>query len=105
MPDNTSHGQNPPAPPLSRVARHRMTIVFLAFIGALGVAWSLMRIFSSPHIEAIGYTELVAHAGTGDVVKAQIDGERITLKLKDGRSAMAVVSNAHSQHAVVSAFA
>src|SRR5579859_1093860 len=108
MQDHTSHGQNPPAPPLSRAslyARHRLTIVALALAGVLGLAWTIKRSFANPRVESIGYTELVAHAAAGDVMKAEIDGERVTLKLKDGRSALGVVANAHSQHAVVSAFA
>src|SRR5438552_3302533 len=108
MQDPSTHGPNPPAPPLRRSSisrRYRVAIAFLAFLGVVALAWSIKRGFATSHVAAIGYTELLAHAGAGDVAKAEIDGERVSLKLKNGSSAMAVVSNAHSQHAVVALFA
>jgi cell division protease FtsH len=81
-------------------------IVMLVFVSVLGVGWSIQHITGAgSHVQTIGYTEVIAHATAADVTKAEIDGERILLKLKNGATATAVVSNAHSQHAVVAAFA
>jgi cell division protease FtsH len=86
--------------------RHRLAIVLVVLVGVIGVAWSIRRaLASSTRVERIGYTELIAHGTAGDVEKAEIDGDRVLLKLKGGGSATAVVANGHSQHAVVSFFA
>src|SRR5262245_19008222 len=106
---STTHGSNPPAPPLSRsrlLLRHRIAIVLLALLGVIGVGWSVRRaVATSGQVEHIGYTELLARGSAGDVEKAEIDGERVTLRMKNGSSALAVVSNGHSQHAMVQVFA
>jgi cell division protease FtsH len=79
--------------------------MLVALLGVIGVAWSIRRaVLTTAHVEHIGYTELIAHGTAGDVEKAEIDGERMMLKLKNGTSATAVVSNGHSQHAVVQLF-
>src|SRR4051812_37816790 len=109
MLDPSTQGKNPPAPPLERSrlgARYRLLVVLLALLSAVAVAWSVRRaIINSTQVERIGYTELMAHGTAGDIEKAEIDGERVLLKLKNGTSAAAVVSNGHSQHAVVALFA
>src|SRR5258706_1327043 len=96
MPDPSTHGTNPPAPPLGRsrlLARYRIVAVIVALLGAVGVAWSVRRaIATSAQIERIGYTELLAHGTAGDVEKAENDGERGVLQLKKGTSAAVVLS-------------
>jgi cell division protease FtsH len=83
-----------------------LVVLVLAVAAAAGIAWSIKRgLVAGGRVESIGYTELLAHGSAGDVTKAEIDGERVLLKLKNGSSATAVVSNAHSQHAVVALFA
>src|SRR5260221_11704759 len=105
MLEPSSHGTVPPSRPIRRsplLARQRLTVVLLALIGAIGTAWSIRHsLASSARTETIGYTELLAHGTAADVVKAEIDGERGLLKLKNGATAMAVGSNAHSPDAGV----
>ena len=45
---------------------------------------------------------MLARGSAGEVSKAEIEGEHILLKLKNGGSASAIVPNAQSQHALVS---
>jgi cell division protease FtsH len=109
MLEPSSHGTAPPSHPIRRSplsARFRWAVIVLALLGAIGLAWSIRyALASNARAESIGYTELLSHATAGDVVKAEIEGERVLLKLKGGATATAVVSNAHSQHAVVALFA
>src|SRR5262245_43306566 len=109
MLDPSSHSATPPAPPIEKApitARYRLAIVLLALAVALGLGWAIKRgIASGSRVESIGYTELMARGASGEVTKAEIDGERVVLKMKNGTTATAVVSNGHSQHSIVSAFA
>jgi cell division protease FtsH len=108
MQDPSSHGIEPAVPPNRRrrtIIRYR-AVALLAFLGAVGIAWSVRRSMApDSRVESIGYTELFSHGAAADVAKAEIDGERILLTLKNGTTATAIVSNAHSQHAVVAEFA
>ncbi|HEY3594834.1 MAG TPA: ATP-dependent metallopeptidase FtsH/Yme1/Tma family protein, partial [Polyangiaceae bacterium] len=80
-----------------------MPVLVLAVLSAvLGFGTIGQRIAQSTRVETIGYSELMSRAAGGRVDKAEIDGERITLKLKDGSGAVAFVSNSQSQHAIVS---
>ena len=101
--------QTPPAPPLRRSStqsRGRWVIAGAALVAALGAGWSIKRASSpaSP-VETIGYTDLLTRSSAGEVAKAEIEGDRIMLRLKNGGSAAAVIGNAHSQHAIVSVLA
>jgi cell division protease FtsH len=82
-------------------------MVIGAVIVALGAGgWSIKRATThAPKVESIGYTELVSRSAAGEIVKAEIEGDRISLELKNGGSATAIVANTHSQHAVVSLLA
>jgi cell division protease FtsH len=82
-------------------------MVIGAVIVALGAGgWTVKRAaMHAPKVESIGYTELVTRSAAGEIAKAEIEGDRIALELKNGGSATAVVANAHSQHAVVSLLA
>jgi cell division protease FtsH len=67
------------------------------------VGWSVKRAAApSSAVETIGYTDLLTRSSAGEVTRAEIEGDRIMLRLKNGGAAAAVVGNAHSQHAVVS---
>jgi len=86
--------------------RQRTLLVLFALVGLLGVAWSIKKTFlSGSHVEALGYTEILSRGAAGEITRAQIDGEKILLTLKSGAAATAVVSNAHSQHAIVAMLA
>jgi cell division protease FtsH len=75
-------------------------------MAATGIGWTIRRAaVPAPHVESIGYTDLLTRSAAGEVSKAEIDGDRVVLQLKGGGTATAVVANAHSQHAVVSLLA
>src|SRR5258708_21624352 len=99
--DPSAPGQKPPTHPLKRSktqARYRLAVVVISLVGVIALVGSIRKVIgASPHVEAIGYTDLLARGAAGDVTKAEIDGERVLVKLKNGGSATAVVSNAHSQ--------
>src|SRR5450432_824092 len=95
----------PPTHPLRRArsqARYRVAYLVVATLGILGIIGTIRKLAIAPaHVESIGYTDLLARGASGDITKAEIDGERVVVKLKNGGSASAFVSNAHSQHALV----
>jgi cell division protease FtsH len=101
--------QSPPVQPLRRAgaqSRSRWLIVMAAIVAVSGAAWSIKRAAApASRIETIGYTDLVTRSSAGEVTRAEIEGDRILLRLKNGGSATALVANAHSQHAVVSMLA
>jgi len=81
-------------------------LVLLALAVVVGALWSIKKVIApSARVESIGYTELLARGAAGEVTKAEIDGERVLLKLKNGGAAAAIVSNAHSQHSLVAVLA
>jgi cell division protease FtsH len=94
-----------PLPPSRARLRGRLAIALVALAAVLGVV-ALLRV-ALPHsqVQTLGYTELLARAAAGDVSHAEVDGERVLLKMKSGAQATSVVSNAHSQHALVAALA
>jgi cell division protease FtsH len=89
--------------PAKSQARYRLAFVVIALLGILAMVGTIRRFTSgAPQVENIGYTELLTRGSAGEITKAEIDGEHVTVKLKNGGSAGAIVSNAHSQHALVS---
>jgi cell division protease FtsH len=89
--------------PAKSQARYRLAFVVIALLGILAMVGTIRRFASkAPQVENIGYTDLLTRANAGEITKAEIDGEHVTVKLKNGGSAGAIVSNAHSQHALVS---
>jgi cell division protease FtsH len=87
-------------------ARYRLAFAVAALLGILALVGMVRRFtVAAAPVESIGYTELLARGTAGDITKAEIDGERISVKLKNGGSASAIVSNAHSQHALVAMLA
>ena len=102
--------QTPPARPLRRPSgaktRGRVLFAATAALAVAGIAWSVRRaVVPAPHVETIGYTDLLTRSAAGEVSKAEIEGDRVLLQLKGGGTATAVVANAHSQHAVVTLLA
>src|SRR5688572_30020017 len=101
--------QTPPAQPLRRaptISRGRWLLAAAMLVAALGAGWSIKRATApASRVETIGYTDLVTRCGAGEVVRADIENDRISLRLKNGGTAVAVVGNAHSQHAIVSMLA
>jgi cell division protease FtsH len=93
---------HPVRPPKTRMRYRAPILVLTVFSAVLAVAAIAQRVSHSSRVETIGYSDLMARAASGGIEKADIEGERITLKLKDGAGAVAFVSNAQSQHAVVS---
>jgi len=72
----------------------------------LGIGWSIKRtVTPAARVESIGYTELVSRSSAGDFTRADIDGDRVVLQLKNGGTATAVIANSHSQHAIVTLLA
>jgi len=105
-PSTPTHRPPPqPFPPARARLRNRISIALLALASALAVAWSVKTALPTPHVLTLGYTEVLARAAAGDVLNAEVDGERVLLKMKSGGQATSVVSNAHSQHALVAALA
>jgi cell division protease FtsH len=77
-----------------------------ALMVAVGAAWSIKRTLTPPaRIESIGYTELLTRSAAGEVTRADVEGDRVLLQLKNGGTATAVIANAHSQHAIVTLLA
>jgi len=100
----------PPARPLRRSGAktrgRRVLVAMTAVLAVVGIAWSVRRAaVPTPHVESIGYTDLLTRSAAGEVNKVEIEGDRVLLQLKGGGTAMAVVANAHSQHAVVTLLA
>jgi len=109
MEPSTQPSQSPPAHPLRRAstqARTRWLLVGAVLVATLAAGWSVKRaMVPAARVETIGYTDLVTRSGAGEVAKAEVDGDRIVLQLKNGGAAMAVIANAHSQHAIVTMLA
>jgi cell division protease FtsH len=109
MEPSTHPSQIPPANPLRKTStpsRVRWLFAVAAVIAVLGAGWSIKRALApQARVENIGYTELVTRSGAGEVTKAEIDGDRVLLQLKNGGTATAVIANAHSQHAIVTLLA
>src|SRR5262245_57899387 len=106
----SSHpSQSPPSQPLQRSrtqARSRWLAAAAMVVAVVAGGWSIKRAtMHAPKVETIGYTDLLSRSAAGEVAKAEIEGDRIALELKNGGSATAVVANAHSQHAIVSLLA
>src|SRR5262249_35117211 len=102
----SSHEKRPSQRPIQLAkarVRYRVSFTVLAVLSAaLGIGTVFHRAAHSSKVEIIGYTDLMARAASGVVEKAEIEGERIGIMLKGGASAVVFVSNAQSQHAIVS---
>jgi cell division protease FtsH len=100
--DSTT-SSHPVGQPKTRL-RYRVPLLVIAVLSLVFAIGTFTQKFArSSRVETIAYSDLMTRAASGRIEKAEIDGERISVKLKDGANAVAFVSNAQSQHAVVSA--
>src|SRR4051794_30786874 len=99
----SNHPPSHPLPPRAKSqTRYRLAFIVAAVVGILALVGTIRRFaVGQAHVESLGYTDLLSRGATGEITKAEIDGERVLVKLKNGGSASSIVSNAHSQHALV----
>ena len=95
--------------PLPRLLPRTQKLSFVVAVGLLLllIAASFFTIYSrqQPVVRSINYTELRTLGESGTASSLSIDGEQLTVTMRDGTISQAIVTNESAQQEIVSAFA